>query len=85
MDYKIPVSNSIFNNKNVVFTGTLTKLSREEAKHLAIKLGGKISSTVTSKTDFVVVGNKPGSKAKKAKELKIPILSEEEWIKKTNQ
>ena len=76
---------NIFSDKNIVFTGTLSKLSREEAKHLAIKLGGKISSTVTSKTDFVVIGNKPGSKAKKAKELKIPILSEEEWIKKTNQ
>ena len=84
-NYNKPQTGNIFSDKNIVFTGTLSKLSREEAKHLAIKLGGKISSTVTSKTDFVVVGNKPGSKAKKAKELKIPILSEEEWINKTNQ
>ena len=77
-------SNSLFTNKNIVFTGTLSKLSREEAKHLATNLGAKISSSVSAKTDYVIIGEKPGSKAKKAKELGLNILSEEEWIKKIN-
>jgi len=73
-------SNSYFSEKNIVFTGTLNKLSREEAKHLAQELGAKISSSISKRTDFLIVGNKPGSKEKKAKELNITILSEEEWI-----
>ena len=84
LDYKIVVSNSIFNNKNIVFTGTLVKLSREEAKHLAVQLGAKISSSVTKKTDFVIIGNNPGSKAKKAKELGVKLIHEDELIKETS-
>ena len=84
LDYKITISNSIFNNKNVVFTGTLIKLSREEAKHLAIQLGAKISSSVTKKTDFVIIGDNPGNKAKKAKELGIKLIHEDELIKETS-
>ena len=80
-NYIKPQSNSLFSNKNVVFTGTLFQLSREEAKHLAVQLGAKISSLVTKKTDFVIIGQKPGNKAKKAKELGITILTEENWIK----
>jgi len=83
-DHKISQTNSIFSNKNIVFTGTLFKLSREEAKHLALQLGAKISSTVTNKTDYVIVGEKPGSKVKKAEELGILMISEDEWITKTN-
>ena len=75
-------SNSFFNNKNIVFTGNLLKLSRDEAKHLARKLGAKISSTVSKKTNYVIVGDKPGSKAKKAVELKIPIMTEADWLNK---
>ena len=75
---------NLFSNKNVVFTGTLSVLSREEAKYLAVQLGAKISSSVTSKTDYVIVGKNPGSKAKKAKELGISMLSEDDWIKKTS-
>ena len=81
-NYKIIQTNSIFSNKNIVFTGTLFKLSREEAKHLALQLGAKISSTVTSKTDYVIVGEKPGSKVVKAQNLNIKILSENEWLSK---
>ena len=73
-------SHSFFSEKNIVFTGTLKKLSREEAKHLAQELGAKISSSISKRTDFLIVGDKPGSKEKKAKELNITILSEEEWI-----
>ena len=73
-----------FSNKNIVFTGTLSKMSREEAKHLAVKLGGKISSNVTSKTDYVIVGDKPGSKAKKAMEIGLITINEDEFIKIIN-
>ena len=76
--------NNLFANKNVVFTGTLSILSREEAKHLAVQLGAKISSSVTIRTDYVIIGKNPGSKAKKAKELGISTLSEDDWIKKTS-
>ena len=55
-------------------------MSREEAKKRALELGAKISSTISSKTDFLVYGEKAGSKLKKAKELNISILSEKEWI-----
>ena len=68
-NFKKPKSHNLFSNKNVVFTGTLSILSREESKYLAVQLGAKISSSVTSKTDYVIVGKNPGSKAKKAKEL----------------
>ena len=84
LDYKKPAINKLFSNKNIVFSGTLKRLSRDEAKHLAISLGAKISSAVSTNTDYVVIGNKPGSKANKAKELGITILSEEEWISKTS-
>ena len=83
-NFKKPRSHNLFSNKNVVFTGTMSILSREEAKYLAVQLGAKISSSVTSKTDYVIVGKNPGSKEKKAKKLGISILSEDDWIKKTS-
>ncbi len=83
-NYRKPKLHNLFSNKNVVFTGTLSLVSREEAKYLAAQLGAKISSSVTSKTDYVVIGRNPGTKAIKAKELGISILSEEDWIKKTS-
>ena len=81
-NYKKPKSNSFFYNKNIVFTGSLKKGSREEAKYLAQAKGAKISSNIGKSTDFLIIGEKPGSKAKKAKELNISVLTEEEWIKK---
>jgi len=84
-DFKKINKLSFFNNKNIIFTGTLKKMSREECKYLAHQLGAKITSSVSKNTDFLIVGEKPGSKLKKAKELKINILTEKDWIKKTNQ
>lgn len=74
-------SNSIFNGKTVVFTGKLSKTERNEAQVKVESLGAIISSSVSSKTAFLVVGEKPGSKHKKAVELGVKILTEEEFYK----
>lgn len=67
--------------KTFVITGTLETMSREQAKEKIRSLGGKISSSVSKKTDFVVVGKAPGSKYEKAKKLRIKILGEKEFLK----
>lgn len=79
-DYQAPVQiQTPFNEKTVVFTGTLTTLTRAEAKQKAVLAGAKVSGSVSSKTDYVIAGAEAGSKLKKATELGIPILSEEEF------
>lgn len=65
-------------NKVMVLTGTLTKMSREEAKSKLLAAGAKVTGSVSAKTDYVVVGLDAGSKYDKAMELGIPILSEDE-------
>lgn len=65
--------------KTVVFTGTLLTMTRPEAKVTAERMGAKVSDSVSSKTDLVVLGDKAGSKAKKAAELNIPTVNEVEW------
>ncbi len=67
-------------NKNVLFTGTLETISRNEAKTLAERDGAHILSSVSSKLDYLIVGDKPGSKLKKAQELGIQVLSEEDFL-----
>lgn len=69
-----------FNNKTFVLTGTLSKLTRDEASIEIENRGGKITSSVTKKTDYVIVGENPGSKYQKAKDLNINILNEEEFL-----
>ncbi|PIR46626.1 MAG: hypothetical protein COV07_03320 [Candidatus Vogelbacteria bacterium CG10_big_fil_rev_8_21_14_0_10_45_14] len=67
--------------KTFVFTGTLSGLEREDAKRLAKSEGAIVSESVSSKTSYVVVGENPGSKAKKAIDLGVDILTEEEFLK----
>ena len=71
---------SPYTDKVIVLTGALNKMSRDEAKQTLQNLGAKVSSTVSKNTDFLIIGDQPGSKAKKAKELNIPIVSEEELV-----
>jgi DNA ligase (NAD+) len=65
--------------KTIVFTGTLLTMTRPEAKATAERMGAKVSDSVSKKTDLVVLGEKAGSKAKKAAELNIPTMDEAEW------
>lgn len=66
--------------KTFVFTGTLKTFTREEAKEKVEELGGKVSNSVSKKTDYVVVGENPGSKYEKARQLGVKIISEEEFL-----
>ena len=66
--------------KSVVVTGTLSKMTRPEIEELIVKLGGKASGSVSKKTSFLIAGENAGSKLDKAKELKIEILSEAEFL-----
>ena len=75
---EVNTDNDKVNNKTFVITGTLS-VPREEIKDKLESLGAKVTSSVTKKTDYVIVGENPGSKETKAKELGITILSEEEY------
>lgn len=66
--------------KTVVFTGTFETLSRAEAKSQAEALGAKVSGSVSKKTHYVIVGADAGSKSKKAQELGVKVLGEQEWV-----
>ena len=66
--------------KTVVFTGTMERLSRSEAKVMAERYGAKVAGSVSSKTDYVVAGEAAGSKLKKAEALGVSVLSEDEWF-----
>jgi DNA ligase (NAD+) len=73
-------ADSAFAAKTMVFTGTLEKMTRDEAEALAERLGAKVTKSVSKKTDFVVVGADAGSKAAKAAELGVKVLTEAEWL-----
>ena len=75
-----PTEASPVTGKTVVFTGSLTRLTRNEAKAQAERLGAKVAGSVSKKTDYVVAGADAGSKLDKARELGVAVLSEDEWI-----
>ena len=71
---------SVLNGKTIVFTGTLARMTRPEAKARAEALGARVTESVTRKTDYVVIGADAGSKAKKATELGVATLDEAAWM-----
>ena len=79
---KKTTKNNFFTKKNIVFSGSLISLSRDEAKYLAKNNGAKILSSISKNTDYLIIGEKAGSKAQKAKLLGVKILDEKEFLSK---
>jgi len=81
LDAEKPKTDSAIAGKTVVFTGSLEKMTREEAKAQAERLGAKAAGSVSKKTDYVVAGPGAGSKLAEAKKHGVKVLTEDEWLK----
>ena len=77
---KIDVVTSLFTGKKVVLTGTLSTITRNEAKDLLERLGASVAGSVSKKTDYVIYGESAGSKLDKAKALGVMVMDEETFM-----
>jgi DNA ligase (NAD+) len=80
LDAERPTTNSTVAGKTVVFTGSLEKMTRDEAKATAERLGARVAGSVSKKTDYVVAGPGAGSKLARAREAGVAVLTEDEWL-----
>jgi DNA ligase (NAD+) len=79
-DAEKPHTDSPVAGKTVVFTGALEKMTRDEAKAMAERLGAKVAGSVSKKTDYVVAGPGAGGKLDKAREAGVNVITEDEWF-----
>ena len=80
LDAEKPKTDTAIAGKTVVFTGSLERMTRDEAKAQATALGAKVSGSVSAKTDIVVAGPGAGSKLKEAEKHSVKVLTEDEWL-----
>jgi DNA ligase (NAD+) len=85
IDAEKPKSNSAVSGKTVVFSGSLERMTRDEAKAKAERLGAKAASSVSKKTDYLIAGPGAGSKLADAKKHGVTVLTEDEWLKLTGE
>lgn len=85
LPYHSPVLKNKLGGKSFVVTGSLKSMPRDDAHKKIVQLGGKVSSSVTSKTDYLMVGDEPGSKLEKAKRFETKMLSEKEFLRMINR